>query len=237
MRKRMLLKLLPVYSLILGTLLLIAGGGSRAVTAISENAVIKDRQCVIIDAGHGGIDGGATSCTGVLESALNLEIALRLNDLMHLLGIKTVMVRTTDTSIHTEGESIAAKKVSDLKARVKLVNDTENALLISIHQNYFSDPRYSGAQVFYANTTESDRLAKQLQGAFINTINPGSNRQAKKSNGIYLMNHIDCTGVLVECGFLSNPQEEYKLRSKAYQLNICSVIAGVCSSYLSNSVA
>ena len=227
MKKSVIHGLLPVYIIVLLTVLALAGGGSKAITTISENAAIKDRQCVIIDAGHGGVDGGATSCTGVLESTLNLEIALRLNDLMHLLGIKTVMVRTTDKSIHTEGESIAAKKVSDLKARVKLANNTENALLISIHQNYFSDPRYSGAQVFYANTAGSDVLAKQLQETFKNTMNPGSNRQAKKSS----------TGVLIECGFLSNRQEEYKLRSKDYQLNICSVIASVCSSYLYDTVA
>ena len=237
MKKRVFHGLIPVYIVTLIALLVAAGGGSRAVTVISEKAAIKDRQCVIIDAGHGGVDGGATSCTGVLESTLNLEIALRLNDLMHLLGIKTVMVRTTDTSIYTEGESIAAKKVSDLKARVKLANNTPNALLISIHQNYFSDPRYSGAQVFYANTEGSDIFAKQLQEAFASTINIGSNRQAKKSKGVYLMEKIDRAGVLIECGFLSNEQEEYKLRSKDYQLNICSVIAGVCSSYLYDTVA
>lgn len=237
MKKRILLSLMPVYLFVLCVLICTAVLGSRAVTVVSENAVVKERKRVIIDAGHGGIDGGATSCTGILESTLNLEIAKRLNDLMHLLGIETIMVRTTDTSIYTEGSSIASKKVSDLKQRVKLANETDNVLLISIHQNYFSDPRYSGAQVFYANTTGSDILAKMLQTAFVSTLNPGSKRQAKKASGIYLMNQINRTGILVECGFLSNPQEECKLRSKEYQLDICSVIACVCSDYLFNPVA
>lgn len=239
MRKRIrYLSLVPIYSFVLCALLFAAIAGSRAITVITENAPIDRRQCVIIDAGHGGFDGGATSCTGVLESSLNLEIALRLDDLMHLLGIDTEMIRRTDDSVHTEGERIAAKKVSDLKQRVKIVNGTKNALLISIHQNHFSDSRYSGAQIFYAATTGSDLLAKKLQESMIQTLNPGSKRQAKKADGVYLMQKINCPGILVECGFLSNPEEEAKLRSDAYQKKLCCVIAASASCYLhSNNLA
>ena len=187
---------------------------------------------IVIDPGHGGIDGGATSCTGVLESHLNLEISRRLNDLFHLLGYQTLMIRTTDCSIHTQGETIAAKKVSDLRQRVKLVNEQENALLISIHQNTFSDSRYSGTQVFYGPEGEGQILAELLQNAFVSTINPGSNRKAKQADGVYLMQHIDCTGVLVECGFLSNPGEESMLRQKDYQQKICCVIAASVAEFL-----
>jgi len=187
---------------------------------------------VIIDAGHGGVDGGSTSCTGVLESAINLEIALKLEDLLHLLGIDTLMIRTTDCSVYTKGETIAAKKVSDLKERARIVNGTENAVLISIHQNHFSDSRYYGAQVFYAPTAGSSILAKQLQSALITTLNPGSNRQSKKADGVYLMQQITRPGVLIECGFLSNHQEEAKLRDTAYQQKLCCVIAGTVSTYL-----
>lgn len=202
---------------------------NRAVTAISESAPLADRRCIIIDAGHGGIDGGATSCSGVLESAINLEISLRLNDLFHFLGFDTIMIRTTDISVYTEGETIAAKKISDLKQRVKTVNGTDNALLLSIHQNQFTDSRYSGAQVFYSQTDSSELLAKQLQNTFVSALNPGSHRQAKKASGIYLMEHIQCPGILIECGFLSNPTEEAKLRSAEYQKQLCCVItATVC---------
>lgn len=223
---------LPMYMLVLCCLLAVAVGTSKVITVVSENTPIVHRNKFIIDAGHGGIDGGATSCTGVLESQINLEIALKLNDLMHLLGYDTVMIRTTDCSVYTQGETIAAKKISDLKERVRIANQTEKAVLISIHQNQFPDSRYSGAQVFYAKTAGSEQLAKQIQAAFVQTLNPGSKRQVKKASGIYLMEHIQCTGFLIECGFLSNPEEEANLRRGEYQNKICCVLASVCSQYL-----
>ena len=145
------------------------------------------------------------------------------------------MIRTRDESVYKEGNSIAAKKVSDLKERVRIVNETEDAILISIHQNTFSDSRYHGAQVFYGPKGESKTLAEEMQHAFCKTINPGSNRKIKKADGIYLMQHIDCTGILVECGFLSNPQEEALLRSKDYQQKLVCVIGGALSQFLTDS--
>ena len=226
--------LIPVYVLVICALVAVGFAGSAAVSVIEENTPLSDRHCIVIDAGHGGVDGGATSCSGVLESHINLEISLRLNDLMHLLGMDTVMIRTTDCSVYTEGESIAAKKVSDLKQRVKITNETENALLISIHQNYFTDSRYSGAQVFYCNDAVSRLLANQLQKTFIQTLNKGSNRQAKKCSGIYLMEQVNCTGVLVECGFISNPIEDAKIRDAGYQKQLCCVIGSVVSQFLNS---
>lgn len=239
MNKRFrMLSLVKIYTLILGLLLLSAVAGSRAVSTFKENAPLTKQKCVIIDAGHGGLDGGATSCTGVLESNINLEIALRLDDLMHLLGMHTKMIRTTDISVHTKGDSIAAKKVSDLKNRVEAVNKTPGAVLISIHQNHFSDNRYSGAQVFYAATADSDLLAKSMQSALVQSLNPGSKRQSKKADGVYLLQNIKCTGILIECGFISNPQEETMLRNPVYQKKLCSVIATTVSAYLhQNTVA
>lgn len=222
------LSCLPVAALIV----FLAFAGSKAVTVMAENAPPKDRHTIIIDAGHGGEDGGAISCTGVSESAFNLEISLRLNDLLHLLGYDTLLIRNSDISVYTQGQTIAAKKVSDLKERVRIVNATQNALLISIHQNHFADSRYSGAQVFYAPTEGSEALAKSMQDAFVQTINLGSNRKSKKSTGVYLMEHIRCAAVLVECGFLSNPAEEAKLRTADYQKQVCGVIAAVVGNYL-----
>lgn len=228
-------KWILVYGLITAVFLLITQLGSHSVTVIAENVPIERKHCIIIDPGHGGVDGGATSCSGQLESTYNLEISLRLHDLLHLLGYDTKMTRTSDISIYTKGNSIAQKKVSDLKERVRIVNETENALLLSIHQNNFSDSRYSGAQVFYADTRGSRELAEKLQTAFVASLNPGSNRKSKKSDGVYLMEHINCTGVLIECGFLSNIEEDAKLRSAAYQKKLCSVIAATVSQYLSNT--
>ena len=208
---------------------------STAATVFSESRPIERQHCVIIDAGHGGEDGGATSCTGILESRINLQISLRLRDLLHLLGYETRMIRETDTAVNTDGDTIAGRKLSDLKARVRTVNETENAILISIHQNMFSDSRYSGAQVFHAATGDSKCLAEQMQAALISSLNPGSRRRCKAAEGIYLMEHIQCTGVLVECGFLSNPEEEAKLRSHEYQTQLCCVIGSALNQYLSNT--
>ena len=187
---------------------------------------------IIIDAGHGGEDGGATSIAGILESEYNLDISLKLKDVFHLLGYKTTMIRTTDRSVYTQGKTIAEKKVSDLKQRVKIANEAENAILISIHQNFFSDGRYSGAQVFYGEKGESKDLAVTMQSAFRETLNPGSRRNAKEAEGIYLLERAECTGILVECGFLSNYAEEAALRSEGYQKKICCVIASSVATFL-----
>jgi N-acetylmuramoyl-L-alanine amidase len=109
----------------------------RTVSTISENREVQHNVVFIIDAGHGGEDGGAVSCTGVTESAINLQIAIRLDDLLHLLGYETVMIRRTDTSVYTEGSTIATRKLSDLKHRTKIVNNTKHGILLSIHQNFF----------------------------------------------------------------------------------------------------
>ncbi|MGM9584083.1 MAG: N-acetylmuramoyl-L-alanine amidase [Faecousia sp.] len=224
-----------IYTAAMVLVLMCTYWGSRAVTVISERLPIARQHCIVLDPGHGGEDGGATSCTGVLESAYNLEISRRLNDLLHFLGYETRMIRTEDVSVYTTGDTIARKKISDLKERVRMVNETENALLVSIHQNQFSDSRYSGAQVFYANTDGSRELAQQLQAELVAALNPGSSRKCKQSSGVYLMDNIRCTGVLVECGFLSNPQEEARLRSSDYQRKLCCVLASTLSRYLSDT--
>lgn len=230
--KKNLYVMIPIYALVFLGLILCALMGDKAVTVISENEPIHGRTCFIIDAGHGGVDGGAVSCTGVYESHINLEIAARLNDLMHLLGYDTKMIRESDISIYTSGDTIAGKKASDLKERTRIVNETDNAILLSIHQNHYSDSYYSGGQMFYPKTAGSQELATKLQAAFITTLNPGSNRQAKPATGLYLMKHIEKTGVLIECGFLSNFEEEARLRTPSYQKAICCVIATTCADYL-----
>lgn len=204
--------------------------GNHAVTVIANTA--QPNHTIVIDAGHGGIDGGAVSCTGVYESHINLEIAQKLDDLMHLLGLRTVMIRNTDRSIHTQGTTIAAKKVSDIKERIRIVDSAPNAILISIHQNNFNDPQYCGTQVFYNTHPTSMNLAEKLQSDFRRNLNPNNRRQIKKSSGIYLMEHINCPGILVECGFLSNPAEEERLRDQTYQKKICSVISTTVSQFL-----
>lgn len=232
MRLQKIISIVSFYMLIVSLFITATYWGSEATTAIAQMIPAPRNHTVIIDAGHGGEDGGATSCTGKLESTFNLEIALRLDDLMHLLGIHTIMVRTSDISVYTQGNTIAAKKVSDLKNRVNLVNKTENAILLSIHQNTFPESQYHGAQVFYAPEGEGKALAESLQSTFRETVNPGNNRQCKKGEGIYLMEQINKTGILIECGFLSNSEEEAKLRDKTYQQHLVCVIASTVCKFL-----
>lgn len=221
MKRENLAGMLPFYLLALIIFVGAAAWGSRTVSSLAQQRPVVRENTIVIDAGHGGIDGGATSCTGVLESAINLEISLRLNDLLRLLGYHTVMIRTTDTSVYTEGSTIAAQKVSDLKQRVRIVNETQGALLVSIHQNTFPGSKIRGAQVFYAPTAGSRELAQMLQSKLY------PSRTCKTAGSIYLLQHIRVPGVLIECGFLSNPEEEARLRSQDYQQYLCAVI-GSC---------
>ena len=218
--------------LILGLLAAGIWGGEQAVSAISDRVPIKRACTIIVDAGHGGEDGGATSCTGRLESGYNLEIALRLEDMLHFLGFRTEMIRRTDTAIYRKGETIAQKKVDDLKNRVRIVNETSGGVLLSIHQNYFSQSQYSGAQVFYGTAEGSRELAETVQSALVSTLNPGSRRKAKAAKGIYLMEKSQKCAILVECGFLSNAEEEAKLASPDYQKALAAVIAAAVGTKL-----
>ena len=218
-----------VSMFLFGTLL-----GNQAVETVAEMIPMERLHRIVIDAGHGGEDGGAISCTGKSESGYNLQIALRLNDLLQLLGFDTVMIRTTDTSVYTSGQTISQKKVSDLKQRVRIVDRTYNALLLSIHQNTFPEEKYSGAQVFYGGAQGSEELAKELQQELVSSLNPGSSRKAKQGKGIYLLDKTSAPGVLIECGFLSNRQEEEKLRSPEYQKKLCCVISTTAAGFLAS---
>lgn len=232
--KRLLLSLAPIYALVLSGLIIVTGIGNKVATTMAESTIRENRHIVIIDPGHGGVDGGATSCSGVLESKFNLDIALRLNDILHLFGMETIMIRNTDRSVYTQGETISQKKVSDLKERVRLINETSNGILLSIHQNTFPDGQYWGSQVFYPDTPGSKELAIKMQGQLQQSLMPENNRKCKPAKGVYLMEHIRCTGILLECGFLSNAEEEAKLRDEKYQKDLCAVIASVCCQYLSS---
>ena len=231
--KQKITAMLPFYAVILSLFLAAAHSGSKAVTALSESFMPPSRSLVIIDAGHGGEDGGAVSCTGISESKLNLEIALRLEDMMHLLGIDTYMIRRTDCSVHTNGNTISSRKISDLKERVRIINESSPALTLSIHQNYFPDSKYSGPQVFFRNSEASKALASEMQSSLTRCLCTSNNRKEKPADGIFLMENIDCTAILIECGFLSNPQEEAKLRQADYQKELCAVIAAATAQFLS----
>jgi len=187
---------------------------------------LPERQ-LILDAGHGGEDGGAVSLTGLPESGLNLAITLKLDQLLGFYGVSPILLRETDISLHDpEADTLRKKKVSDLHNRVAAIEAVENATVISIHQNTFSNAAYHGAQTFYRPGAESEALAKLVQESVRQGVDPNNQRTpAKIPNSVYLMKHITCPAVLVECGFLSNPAEEEKLRSESYQTQLALCIA------------
>ena len=185
---------------------------------------------LVLDAGHGGEDGGAVSLTGVPESGINLAITLRVDQLLGFCGAPPVVLREEDVSLHDPGaDTLREKKASDLRNRVQAVEQVGDAVLLSVHQNIFTDKKYHGAQVFYAPTEGSQALAEAMQEALRAALDPENGRQAKPiPDSVYLMNHVSCPAVLVECGFLSNPEEEALLRSADYQIRLAAVLAGVC---------
>lgn len=190
-------------------------------------ACLSDR-VLIIDAGHGGEDGGAVSLTGALESHINLAVAKRVDLMLGLFGVRTLPLREGDISLHDpSAQTLRQKKNSDLHNRVKLVQQQDNAVLLSIHQNSYPDSRYSGAQAFYAPTVGSRELAQIMQETLRLTLDPDNTRQEKQiPDTIFLMNHISCPAVLVECGFLTNSREEQLLRSSSYQTKLAVALTG-----------
>ena len=183
---------------------------------------------LVIDAGHGGEDGGAVSRSGASESHLNLAIAQRVELVLGLYGAPTTMLRQDDISLHDPHcKTLREKKVSDLHNRVKLVSQQPNGVLLSIHQNSFPSEKYSGAQVFFAPTDGSQSLANAMQTYLRSALDPTNNRQAAAiAKGVYLMNHIVCPAILVECGFLTNPIEEQRLQDAGYQTKLATAMAG-----------
>lgn len=182
---------------------------------------------VVIDAGHGGEDGGAVSPAGTVESDINLKIALRLDAILGFYGVDTVLLRTEDVSLHDpEAKTLREKKASDLRNRTQMVESISNALLVSIHQNTYTGSRnYHGAQVFYAKAESSQLLAEHTQKILRQALDPENNRQAAKLPGaVYLMDHVTCPAILVECGFLSNPEEDALLCTPEYQTKLAAAL-------------
>ena len=220
--KRIFVLIFPVLFIFLSVSFIFHAKQVISVSPIEQDCTL------ILDAGHGGEDGGAVSLSGVPESTVNLAVTRRLDLLLGLFGVPGVMLRQEDVSLHSDSaNTLREKKVSDLKNRVAAIESEPNAWLISIHQNTFSDRRYHGAQVFFAPTDGSQALAEAMQETLRTTLDPENQRVCKPiPDTIYLMNHISCPAILVECGFLSNPEEERLLTSPGYQTKLAAALAG-----------
>lgn len=185
------------------------------------------RPQIILDAGHGGMDGGAVGVNNTPEQGINLAITLKLKELLQLNGFEVILTREDENSIHDPSEtSVAKQKRSDMRNRLKIIENHPNALFVSIHQNKFSDPSCKGAQIFYSpNHSDSEQLAKLLQESFRENLQPENSREIKASDeSLYLLWNAEIPAVLVECGFLSNPNECELLCDESYQEKIAFVI-------------
>ncbi|HCB65432.1 MAG TPA: hypothetical protein DEP43_05650 [Ruminococcaceae bacterium] len=175
---------------------------------------------VIIDAGHGGMDGGAIGIDGQIEKEINLSIALKLDTMLQAYGFQTILTRNSDVSIHSaDAKTVRQQKTSDLKNRLKLLEDTESGILISIHQNQYSKSSAHGTQVFYGrNCAQSKELAEMLQKTITGYLQPDNTREIKQATkDIYILYQATKPAVMVECGFLSNREEAARLTDEEYQ--------------------
>ena len=190
---------------------------------------------VIIDAGHGGFDGGAVAHDGTVEKDINLPIALKLQATLNLLGYNTVMVRTEDVAVNDANDKGVSAKVSDIKNRVEMMKQYPNAIFVSIHMNKYQTTQPHGAQVFYSKIGDSEILAKSIQNSIATRIQTDNKRVVKQTTkDIYLLYHATVPSVIVECGFLSNLDDLSNFKSSEYQSKIAFSIAdGIIKYYKS----
>ncbi len=232
-KRRPLLLAARVFLCFMGFLLLGLVPISLAAAILPDPAVSAMQEApptVILDAGHGGEDGGAVGVNGAVEKDINLAVALGLAELLRDAGVRVILTREEDRLLYSEEENIKGhRKEYDLKNRLAVAKENPEALFVSIHMNTFSSSRYSGLQVYYARTEGSAALAERIQGAVRERLQPDNTRKIHAaSSSIYLLENAVGKSVLVECGFLSNPRECELLSQKDYQSRLCfSVFCGI----------
>ena len=211
-------------------------GSRRAFTPTGAMGQGSSAQTVVIDPGHGGQDGGAVAGDGTEESRINLAISLQLEQLLRFAGVRTELTRREDVMVCDPGlETMRQRKVSDLHNRASFVNGIPNAVLLSIHQNSLpGHPGVSGAQVFHNGQDGAEALALCIQNDLNMAVNTREKAAKRIDDSIYIMKHADCPAVLVECGFLSNPEETVLLQQPDYQLHMAAAIAAGFCQYCTN---
>ena len=200
--------------------------------AIQASQIMEEKkQTIILDAGHGGEDGGTVSQSGILEKDINLSITSRLKTFLVSAGFDVIMIRDSDTAIGGSSLStVKERKASDLKKRLQIMNEHPDALFISIHQNHFEQSKYHGTQVFYSPNHESGKLlADSIQSSVVSLLQNDNMRVSKEGGkSIYLLWNSKTPSVIVECGFLSNPEEAQKLTEDNYQNQMAfSIFCGI----------
>ena len=200
-----------------------------------SHSLQKKEYTVVIDSGHGGSDPGKIAADGTLEKTLNLSIALKLKTYLEAADVHVIMTRTTDAGLYDENSS--NKKAQDMKNRVSLMNASNADVVVSIHQNSYSDNTIRGAQVFYYTTSSAGKeLARILQESLITDLDSSNHRKEKANDNYYLLKKAQSPIVIVECGFLSNPSEAALLCSEGYQDQIAWILHMGILQYLNQTL-
>ncbi len=227
MTQRMMERIMAV--LLIVCFLLLSWHAARASAETGEKK--QDNRTVVVDPGHGGKDPGMTGAGGLEEKGINLEISLKLRDILEKQGFNVVLTRDTDRGLHDEDAS--GKKLQDLQRRTELIRKAEPLLTVSIHQNSYSDPDVKGPQVFYfQGSDEGKSLAEAVQKSLNEKLEITDPRSVKGNSSYYLLKKSPAVTVIAECGFLTNPSEAEKLQDEAYQYKVAEALAEGIEAYL-----
>lgn len=195
----------------------------KSAVYVTGQKVEEQKNCIVVDVGHGGFDSGKIGVNGELEKDINLQVALKLKKELEEKGMEVIMTREEDKGLYDENAN--NKKVQDLQRRCDLINEQKPLLTVSIHQNSYTSPEIKGAQVFYYTTsTESQKIAEIIQETLIQEADPDNHRKAKANDSYYMLKKTSSPIVIVECGFLSNPEEAGKLADEAYQQKLAEAV-------------
>lgn len=219
---------------LIGCFVLLAVCARITEHALPTSANASEKPVIVLDAGHGGLDSGAVGVTGVLEKDVNLSVVLALREMLTMSGFEVVLTRDSDISIYDPGvEGIRNQKLNDMDNRLKIIQSYPDSIFLCIHQNNFTDPRYFGGQMFYNNNNPKNlALARIMQNKFAE-LQPGNDREIKLTgNELFLLKSNPNPSLMIECGFLSNPDEEAKLSTWEYRQQVAFTIYGGLMEFL-----
>jgi N-acetylmuramoyl-L-alanine amidase len=227
--------IIVIFSIVLAVTSILYANEKYSVTTSNLGANINNKEdiTILIDPGHGGIDGGAESQNGIIEKDINLKIGLKVKSELKKQKYKVVMTREEDKGLYGNEGKIRKKKIEDLNNRCKIKKDSKCNMFISIHLNMFPESQYYGAQVWYSKNPESEKLAKITQEILKQDLDSSNKRQEKPALDSYkvLRSNDSMPSILVECGFLSNPEEAQKLNTDEYQYKIAQSLTKAINNY------
>lgn len=221
-------KSLRLTFVLIGCFIVLAICARITERALPTAAATSTNPVIVLDAGHGGLDSGAVGATGVLEKDVNLSIVLALRDMFEMSGFEVVLTRDEDISIYDPGvEGIRNQKLNDMDNRLEIIQKYPDSIFLCIHQNNFTDPKYFGGQMFYNNNNPQNRTLAQIMQNKFAQLQPGNGREIKLTGEeLFLLKSNKNPSLMIECGFLSNPEEEQKLSTWEYQQKVAFTIYG-----------